>query len=48
MPRRTWLIRVKGDIKEKARTVGEGVFNRGKGVFDRVTRRHISSNIDPT
>ena len=39
-PRRIWLDRVRGDIKEKRLS--------GEEVYDRATWMRISSNIDPT
>ena len=39
-PRRRWLDKVKGDIKEKGLSADE--------VYDRATWRRMSSYIDPT
>ena len=38
-PKRRWLDRVRGDIKEKGLSAEQ--------VYDRATWRHISSNIEP-
>ena len=40
MPKRRWLDRVRDDIREMGQS--------GEEVYDRVTWRRISSNIDPT
>ena len=39
-PERRWLVKVKDDIKEKGLSADE--------VYDRATRRRMSSYMDPT
>ena len=43
MPRRRWLARVKGDIKEKAGSVGEGCTTKlHGGIYRQTSTQHKS------